>query len=134
MIIDMRLRPPWKSIPSLAVYNFPPGSYAPEIKGAARPRSATERSMDLLIQEMDEAGIRWGVVMGRLADEQYGTIANEDIYELVEAYPNRFVGFPGVNSVRPRESLDELRQVAQHPKMPGEFTWNPWISPSTCSG
>ena len=119
MIIDMRLRPPWKSIPSLAVYNFPPDGYAPEIKGAERPRSATERSMDLLFQEMDEAGIRCGVVMGRLADEQYGTIANEDIYELVDAYPNRFVGFPGVDSVRPRESLDELRQVAQHPKMPG---------------
>ena len=34
-----------------------------------RQRLKIERSMDLLFQEMDEAEIRWGVVMGRLAKD-----------------------------------------------------------------
>jgi len=75
--------------------------------------------MDLLLEEMDDADVQWGVVMGRQADESFGRVPNEDIYELVEAYPDRFMGFPALDGGRPRDAVDEIHKVAEHSRMPG---------------
>lgn len=114
MIIDMRLRPPWKGFLGLSVFNYAPGAYAPEILGVDRPRSAVERSMDALFREMDEAGIVAGVMTGRQAIAPFGRVPNDDIYELAELYPDRLIGLPALDVSRPREALPELRRAASH--------------------
>ncbi len=119
MIIDMRLRPPWKGFLKLGVFNYAPGAYAPEILGANRPQSAVERSMDRLFQEMDRAGIVAGVMTGRRAAAPFGTVPNDDLYELAELYPRRLIALPALDLSHPREAMAELHRAAEHPLVVG---------------
>jgi hypothetical protein len=64
MIIDMRLRPPTKSWISKPQFKQGVPFYPSQV-GFLRPPSAEERSMELLLSEMDTAGVTWGVSMGR---------------------------------------------------------------------
>jgi hypothetical protein len=96
MIVDMRLRPPtasWITKPQ-----FKQGvPFYPSRIGFPRPPSAEQRSMSLMLEEMDAAGIKWGVAMGRHSAEPLGTIPNDEIREVVEKYPDRFVSFAGID-------------------------------------
>ena len=96
MIVDMRLRPPtasWISKPQ-----FKQGvPFYPSRVGFPRPPSAEQRSLDLMFSEMDEAGITWGVAMGRHSAEPLGIIPNDEIHEIIKKYPKRFVSFAGID-------------------------------------
>jgi len=59
-------------------------------------RSFEEQSIEAFIDEMDEAGIDVGVAMGRQSPPPYGAVPNDDVAELVNKYPGRFVGFGSV--------------------------------------
>ncbi len=103
-VIDFRLRPPYKEFNNdwyfgeNVLQNF---AYRLNQKPAA---SAKMRSMELLLQEMDASGIDMGVVMGRYsfgesknsADFIEG-IPNSTVAELVNLYPDRFIGMISIN-------------------------------------
>lgn len=114
-VIDFRLRPPFKSYHELSI--FDKGSLDNySRKGVQPPPSFLESDMDLLLEEMDEAHVIAGVALGRKAAPAYGTVSNEDIAELIERYPKRFIPFGGVDmSVPPRSgsSVSGARSVAQ---------------------
>jgi predicted TIM-barrel fold metal-dependent hydrolase len=96
VIIDMRLRPPTKSW--IEKPQFVKGSpFYPTRIGFPRPPSAEQRSMSLLLEEMDQAGITFGVSMGRQSAEPLGVIPNEEIRDTILAHPNRFFGFAGID-------------------------------------
>ena len=98
MIIDCRLRPPYKSFTNLHIYQ-------PTVCNKTLPRmidawdtpSANEHSMELFIKELDEAGISKGVVMARAAANYAHAVPNEEIRDLLREYPGRFIGFGGVD-------------------------------------
>lgn len=97
-IVDMRLRPPIPAWTDKAQFSSgAKAGYYPSRLGFPRPRSAEERSMDLLLQEMDEAGVQWGVAMGRQSAPPHGSIPNDAIAELMAQYPDRFVSFCGID-------------------------------------
>lgn len=100
MIIDMRLRPPYKSITNMNFFKTPE-FIAPAVRknGGNMPPSCFAKSMDLLLQEMQEAGVDMGVVPVRTADG----VANDDVLHLLDDYPNKFIGMAGVD---PTEGLD----------------------------
>jgi len=116
MIVDMRLRPPtpsWVGKPQFAVG----APHYPSRIGFPRPPSAERRSMELLIGEMNEAGIRWGVMMGRASAEPLGVIPNSELADTMKAYPGRFVAFTGVDVSK---SSDECcAEIAKWAKEPG---------------
>ena len=91
MIIDFRVRPPYKSIKESLLYTRKPRSE--EKWGLKTSRSIIEESMDLFIEEMDEAGITKAVVPLRRA---FGH-KNEDLLSLMEEYPGRFIGSPCID-------------------------------------
>jgi len=108
--IDMRLRPPipeWVSGPTFRTAMYYPRNVA-NFKGA---RSAWEESMDLLFGEMDAAGVRYGVVMGRAASGQLGGVGNQAIIDTLRRWPDRFVGFLAIDLENIGESLAEVREV-----------------------
>lgn len=109
-IVDMRLRPPLASWVSKPQFGEDTGYY-PTRLGFPRPRSAMERSMDLLLAEMDEAGIRYGVVMGRQSAPPLGRIPNEEIADLLAVHPDRFIGVAGVDVGNPRDALAEAEKA-----------------------
>ncbi len=94
MIIDMRLRPPYKSITNMSFFQVPQ-YIAPTVlkNGGHMPLSCFEKSMDLLIQEMDEASVDMGVVPVRTADG----VLNDDVIGLLEDYPGRFIVMAGID-------------------------------------
>jgi predicted TIM-barrel fold metal-dependent hydrolase len=96
MIVDMRLRPPTKSWIEKPQFKQATTFY-PSRVGFPRPPSADQRSMDLLLKEMDQCGIVWGVAMGRQSAEPLGAIPNDEIRAVVEKHPDRFVSFAGID-------------------------------------
>lgn len=116
--IDMRLRPPipaWTSGPTFKTAMYYPRK-VPNFRGA---RSAWTESMDLLFEEMDSTGIHRGVVMGRAAAGQLGGVGNQAIVQTVERWPDRFVGFVGVDLENIASSLVEAKEFFGHPGIRG---------------
>ena len=117
MIIDMRLRPPlksWVTKQQFADDKPEDNAYRPTRVGYARPQSAVARSYDLLFREMDEAEIQWGVIMGRQSNTSNGIIPNDEIFECVDKYPERFVWWAGLDLSRgPEWWLGEIRRCVK---------------------
>ena len=119
MIVDMRLRPPlpsWVSKPQ-----FREGSgYYPTRMGFPRPPSVAAQSMSMLINEMDIAGIQWGVIMGRQSADPLGAIPNDEIADAIALHPDRFVGFAGIDvSLAPEICVKEIRRCLAKPGFKG---------------
>lgn len=116
--IDMRLRPPipeWVSGPTFKTAMYYPRN-VPNFRGA---RSAWLESMDTLFGEMDAVGVRYGVVMGRAASGQLGGVGNEAIVRAAERWPERFVGFLGIDLEDIASSLAQARELAGRPGIRG---------------
>jgi predicted TIM-barrel fold metal-dependent hydrolase len=107
-IIDFRLRPPLRGFLDLIMYaNAERRDAATRRHGMEPAPSAQAQSMELLLNEMDDAGVTLGVVMGRFSGV-YGSVTNQDVAEIVNAHPGRFVG---VGSLDPSDRRRALRQV-----------------------
>ena len=112
-IIDMRLRPPipeWTSGPTFRTAMH----YARKVPNFAGARSAWTESMDELFGEMDKTGVAIGVIMGRAAFGELGGVGNSAIVSALERWPERFVGFLGVDLAHIGESLAEIKELARH--------------------
>jgi len=105
-IIDFRIRPPFKDFLGTAMY-----AGAARRDGITRaigfePSPAAERqSIELLINEMDTAGVARGVVVGRNSGS-LGSVDNAVVKEFCETYPGRFVPVASIDPV------DRKRAVA----------------------
>lgn len=118
-IVDMRLRPPTKSWVSKPQYKEGVPDHPTRI-GFPRAPSAEKRSMKLLLQEMDQAEIRWGVAMGRHSAEPFGRIPNDEIAEFLKQFPDRFVSFVGIDISKPTEvCIAEITRYIKHPGFVG---------------
>ena len=119
-IIDMRLRPPVPAWTKGSVFrtamHYP--RHFVTFKGS---KSAWLESVDVLYEEMDSAGIKYGVAMGRASSGagNLGGVANKDIVEVVGSHQNRFLGFLGVDLEAISESLAEIREFACAPNIKG---------------
>lgn len=119
-IVDMRLRPPIASWTDKPQYKEIAGAYVPTRIGFPRPPSAVNRSVPTLLQEMDQAGIQWGVIMGRKAKAPLGVISNADIATFIAENSRRFVSFVGVSVSDPIESsLTEIKDFISRPGFVG---------------
>ena len=107
--IDMRLRPPLPTWVGKA--NFAKGVFYPVRVGFERPPSAEARSMDMLLHEMDEADLEYGVIMGRQSVEPLGVIPNDEIAACINSHPERFLGWAGIDLSQPMDAcLGEIRR------------------------
>lgn len=103
MAIDFRVRPPYGVSLNQCLFQgqLPSpdrASEGPFSIGRRRIPSAVEGSMDLLIQEMNIAGIDVGVLMGRQTHNPvYGSSDTNELFELAEKYSGRFVVFAGIS-------------------------------------
>lgn len=106
-IFDMRTRPPFGSICKGMFNNpgrelFEPESFARRF-GMTIGESARQKSMELFLQEMDEAGICAGSVLIRRSTG----MDNRDLEKLEERWPGRFVGVAGIDP-HSRDCLVEI--------------------------
>ena len=83
MIIDFRLRPPVKPYLSGKMYNLERNKRLSESMGMYQPPSVLNYSMDMLLDEMDEAGVTIGVVPGRESNPGMGDATCEEVTSIV---------------------------------------------------
>ena len=77
------------------------------IHGFEPAPSARQKSMTLLLQEMDTAGVTIGVVIGRHSG-RYGSISNDDVAAIVAAHPGRFVGAASIDPTNRKQAAAEI--------------------------
>lgn len=116
MIVDFRVRPPFKSFRSSFLYRKRDPSPDPVTAfalhaGMTPYRSFDEQSMEAFIEEMDAAGVGLGVVMGRSAPPPFNGVPNEEVAELVASYPNRLIGFGAVSGMDVAGGVRELDRI-----------------------
>ncbi len=110
MIIDFRLRPPYKSFCNIVAKNY---DSTVELTGRFNMKpspSVKAKSMEMLIAEMDEAGIDMGVAPGRIGHFN-GIMYNDDIVSLVNEYPGRFIGIAGVNASDKKQAFEDIERT-----------------------
>ncbi|SOZ39759.1 amidohydrolase family protein [Cupriavidus neocaledonicus] len=97
MIIDFRLRPPLGGFLDTLMYSAGErrDGFTRTVGFEPSP-AAQQKSMDLLMQEMDGAGVDKGVVVGRLAGT-LGSVSNADVEQIVREYPGRFIGAASID-------------------------------------
>jgi len=117
MIIDFRVQPPYKSFlgihffrPRPAVEDLVTGN--PFAVSRITPPSFEQQSIELFVQEMDEAGIDLAVITGQHTGPTGRSASNDDIAELVQRYPGRFAGFGGIDPREP-DAVTEVRRCIE---------------------
>ena len=83
---------------------------------------------DRLIQEMDEAGIDKTVILG--LDYEFlfkGKVSykyyNDYVANIVEEYPDRFIGLAGIDPRRGKEAIQELERCVEELGLKGVKLW-----------
>jgi len=118
MTIDMRLRPPLQAWKRTA--QFTEGTaYYPTRFGFPRPRSVQTQELADLLEEMDEAGIDRGVIMGRQSAPPHGMVPNDEIADCVAAHPGRFVAFAGIDLRDIGQGVAEIERTSRLPGFRG---------------
>src|SRR5262245_31500583 len=107
-VIDFRIRPPYKDFLDAVMYAQPErrDRFTRQL-GLAPSRAATEKSCDLLIAEMDEAGIDVGVVVGR-SPGFLGSVSNATVMEFVRAHPGRFHAVASIELGHRKRAVKEI--------------------------
>ena len=111
----MRLRPPLPSWVGQLQFSRSDDYY--RNLGYEMPASVRTQSLPDLLAEMDEAGIQWGVIMGRQSEAPLGVIPNDEIADCIRAHPDRFVGWVGLDLQRPTDWC--LAEIDRCLKIPG---------------
>src|SRR3989338_8128449 len=101
--------PPLKSWKTTAQLTEGTGYY-PSRMGMPRPPSVKSQSVDDLLKEMKEADIL-GVIMGRQAPRPLGIIPNDEITEVMQQHPGRFVAFTGIDLRDIEAGLKEIERT-----------------------
>ena len=113
-IIDFRIRPPAKSFLKLSIFDKSATSSLlnrPTWWGVEPAPSFMQSSMELLIQEMNEAGVKKGVIMGRQSAPKYGRVSNDEVAEIVNEYPGYFIPFAGIDPMDVKAAVLETSRT-----------------------
>lgn len=110
-IVDFRLRPPARGFLGSKIYANAANRdrYTARLGFEPAP-SAREQSMDLLLGEMDRAGITTGVVVGRTT-ATLGSIPNADVAAIVAEHPGRFVGVGSADTTDRRRCVAMIEEA-----------------------
>lgn len=112
--IDFRVRPPFKNYLNFFASAEHLGGFAGQF-GLPLAPSITEKSEQLFIKELDEAGIDIGVIPGRT---MMG-VSNDELFEFADKYPGRFYIFPNVNAIDTKAALEAIDKYIVHGKGKG---------------
>ena len=107
MIIDIRCRPFWGGFKQQFA-NPAANKALCEKMGMVSPPSVQQQSEQLMLEEMDRAGITYGIATGRNGHFRYN-INNNDIVDMVEHYGGRFFGIAGINGADTPQALADIK-------------------------
>ncbi len=113
MIVDFRLRPPVGGFLNTLMYSAGErrDGFTRTVGFEPSP-AAQQQSMELLLGEMDEAGVDKGVVVGRLAGT-LGSVPNSDVQAIVAAHPQRFIGAASIDPTSRKGACETISAAVQ---------------------
>jgi predicted TIM-barrel fold metal-dependent hydrolase len=110
-VVDFRIRPPFKSFLATAMYRgHERRDRITRQVGFEPSPAATQQSVELLLAEMDAAGVGTGVVVGRVSGP-LGNVDNGEILDFCGRFPGRFVPIAGIAPVPRRTAADAARDL-----------------------
>jgi predicted TIM-barrel fold metal-dependent hydrolase len=115
MIVDMRFRPPYRGFLNLHVFARDPYVQRPGQQRVEPAPSLVRKSVALALEEMDQAGIDRGMVIGRRAVPPFAQVPNEDVISFVAEHPGRFYAVPGLEPSDFGAALEELEEIRVQP-------------------
>ncbi|OZB33370.1 MAG: amidohydrolase [Ferrovum sp. 34-44-207] len=99
-IIDFRVRPPYKGFLDAKMYTAAARRDQITSSIGFEPSAAAQtKSMQLLVDEMDEAGVSIGVVVGRNSGA-LGVITNDIVKEVCDLFPDRFIPVASIDPMQ----------------------------------
>lgn len=106
-IIDFRFRPSTpEAVKGMLAKN---GVFSPMFELFKFADRAKPESIEKIVADMDRVGVVKGVVTGRDAETTYGLkSSNKGILDLMTAYPDKFIGFAGLD---PNKGMDAIREL-----------------------
>lgn len=88
------------------------GPFWPMMEIFKYPDRARPEPIEKIIEEMEQAGVVKGVVIGRDAGTTYGIASsNAGILELMAKWPDKFIGFAGLDPHNGMEAVYELAKM-----------------------
>ena len=116
MIIDFRVKPPYKGFRDFYVFQrrpeFPDPVKRPALATGRPPMpSVDERSWDLFLREMAEAKIDMAVIQGGQFSPTFGWMSNDEIAEMTRDHPTKFVAFAGIDPSQPVNAVREVTRT-----------------------
>ena len=117
MIIDFRVRPPFKSFRETGLFKAwispPPGPFTLMSEGREYVPSVGTRDSGQCRAERDAAGVHLGVIVGRVTKTTSvgsGNVTPEEILDFMNLYPGRFVGMPALDPTAP-DAFAQIRRM-----------------------
>lgn len=115
-VIDIRVRPPTRTC--MNRYLNPPdhlkGGYTEVFKSIGLTEEDLLMDLDDFTEKLDEAGIEKAVISAADVETTYGgKVPNEHIAEIVSNYPDKFIGFAGVDPHKGMEAIREFEQAVK---------------------
>lgn len=112
-VIDFRVRPPYGSFLKAVPYlDLKRTEFVCQRMGVYLPEAARQGSVELMVREMDEAGIERAVIPARKTNSSYGMVDNRDVQHFIDLDPGRFLGFMGVDPLEGQGALAEIERLA----------------------
>lgn len=107
-IIDFRIRPPFESFRNMVMYASPDrrDRFTRQLGFEPAP-SASAQSVELMIGEMDEAGIDMGVVVGRNSG-MLGSVDNDTVMAFTKAHPGRFAAVASIDVTNRKSAIAQI--------------------------
>lgn len=107
-IIDFRLRPPLRGFLNTSMYTDASrrNRFTRQL-GLEPAPSAERKSMDLLLEEMDSAGVRIGVVPARVSD-YFGSVSNDDVAAMCRDHPGRLLGMAAIDPTDRKKAIAQI--------------------------
>lgn len=110
-VIDFRIRPPYKDFLRTTMYqDAARRDRMTQAIGFTPSPAACTQSVDLLLQEMQAAGVDKGVVVGRRSD-MLGSVPNAVIMELCEVYRDFFLPVGSLDPALWKTAPDEAKAL-----------------------
>lgn len=105
--IDFRLRPPFASYLNSFMYDMPALEKSHKARALGKiSQAAQNKDCKMLVSEMDEAGIIFGVAPVRLPQEA----DNDDAIRLMDSFPGHFIGIPWIDPLVPDAAIKEIEK------------------------
>lgn len=134
---DFRIRPCYKGYMNLGIVkswrNVPKEPRKLRTTGfERRPVPSVDKAdVDLMMKEMEAAGVVGGVLMGReTKNPVYGGVPNDDLYELTQKYPGKLYAFAGICPHDGDAALAEIERCVKELGFKGVSLDPGWCAPA----